>query len=235
MFPRQFLLIVFALSAAHAVPAAAEDKHEDQATQLQILGWVENAYLIAPGFDLSAKLDTGANTSSLDARIIKRFRQWGRRWVRFAVMDRETGEEVVMVRERERTIGIVRHEGENDVRPTVSVEICIAGLQRNIEVSLVDRSNFNYPLLLGRRAMKEFAVVDSSATFLGSEPCPDSLDRSGIVLDPSASDPDADRPRSRNVSRKNRADSENQLSETHDEDRDEDVEPEDDNPERLNS
>lgn len=158
--------------------------------KLQLLGWVEPAYLVAPEIELRAKLDTGANTSSLDARIVKRFRQWGRRWVRFAVEDPETGEEVVMVRERARTIGIVQHEGGSDVRPTVRIEICIAGLQREIEVSLVDRRNFNYPLLLGRRALEHFAIVHPGETFIATETCPEDLDRTGVLLDPSASDPD---------------------------------------------
>ncbi|MBY6205519.1 putative ATP-dependent zinc protease [Halomonas denitrificans] len=175
------------------VPPQAWSGHEDEPRTLDILGWVENAHLVAPEIDLRAKLDTGANTSSLDVRIIKRFRQWGRRWVRFAVTDPESGEEIVMVRERERTIGIVQHEGDSDVRPTVKVEICIAGRQLEIEVSLTDRRNFNYPLLLGRRALQKFAIVDSSDTFVAEQVCPDEVDRSGLVLDPSATNPDRSR------------------------------------------
>jgi hypothetical protein len=192
---------------------------------LQILGWVENAYLVAPDIELRAKLDTGANTSSLDARIIKRFRRWGRRWVRFAVTHPETGEEIVMVRERARTIGIVQHEGDNDVRPTVKVELCIAGLQREIEVSLVDRENFNYPLLLGRRALQHFAIVHPGETFIATESCPDDLDRDGIVLDPSTSDPD-ERPRAQSID--DSGNDAGQDREAWDEDRDEDVILEDD-------
>ena len=183
LFP---VLIAVVFGSAPSIVGADAETPRD----LQLLGWVENAYLVAPEIELRAKLDTGANTSSLDARIIKRFRQWGRRWVRFAVRDPETGEEIVMVRERARTIGIVQHEGDNDVRPTVQVEVCIAGLRRDIEVSLVDRGNFNYPLLLGRRALQHFAIVHPGETFIAAETCPGSLDREGIVLDPSASDPD---------------------------------------------
>lgn len=182
--PLAILAIFLSLVSA---PAFAKDRHEDN---LQLLGWVENAFLVAPGFELRAKLDTGANTSSLDARVIKRFRQWGRRWVRFSVRDPETGEEVVMVRERERTIGIVQHEGDNDVRPTVKIELCVAGGRHDIEVSLIDRTNFNYPLLLGRRALRRIAVVHPGDTFLSDATCPEDLDRSGILLDPSATDPD---------------------------------------------
>ena len=141
--------------------------------ELIILGWVENAQLTDPGMSLKAKLDTGAETSSLDARIVKKFRKSGKRWVRFGVTDRESGEEFVFVRQRLRTIGIVQHDGERQTRPVVSVSICIAGHMLDTEVSLIDRSAFNYPLLLGRSALSSFALVDSGSTFLAQSRCPE--------------------------------------------------------------
>ena len=152
-------------------PIWANAEKPADSDNIRILGWIENAYLIEPGFELKAKLDTGALTSSLDARIIKRFRQYGKRWVRFAVRDPDTGEETVLVRERQRTIGIVQHEGDSDIRPTVQVNVCIAGIEREIEVSLVDRSRFRYPLLLGRRTLKDIAIVHPGETFLSDSSC----------------------------------------------------------------
>ena len=167
------------------VLAGGNQAHAESSSDLQILGWVENAYLIEPDFELKAKLDTGALTSSLDARIIKRFRQYGKRWVRFAVRNPETGEETVLVRERKRTIGIVQHEGDNDIRPTVMVEVCIAGIERKIEVSLVDRSKFTYPLLLGRRTLEHIAIVHPGETFMADADC---------LEPPEQSDGDSPRP-----------------------------------------
>lgn len=138
---------------------------------LQILGWIENTQLPDPGLELKAKLDTGAETSSLDARVLKKFRKGGKRWVRFVVVSRESGEEFVMVRERVRTIGVVQHDGSRQTRPVVLLEICIAGQLLNTEVSLIDRSEFNYPLLLGRSALASFALVDAGNTFLSQPDC----------------------------------------------------------------
>jgi hypothetical protein len=129
------------------------------------------ALLPEPGLELKAKLDTGAETSSLDARVLKKFRKAGKRWVRFAVADRESGEEFVMVRERIRTIGVVQHDGSRQTRPVVMLEICIAGQLLNTEVSLIDRSEFNYALLLGRSALASFALVDAGSTFLSQPDC----------------------------------------------------------------
>ena len=141
------------------------------ARDLLILGWVENVYLPDPGLELKAKMDSGAETSSLDARIVKNFRQYGKRWVRFAITDPATGEEYVMVRERVRTIGVVQHEGNNQVRPTVMIEVCIADRVLDVEVSLIDRSEFSYRLLLGRRALKSVALVDPGNTYLTRPQC----------------------------------------------------------------
>jgi hypothetical protein len=144
---------------------------EAGSSEFQILGWIENAYLPDPGIEMKAKLDTGAETSSLDSRIVKKFRRDGTRWVRFAVTDRDSGEEFVLVRERIRTIGVVQHDGTTQTRPVVMLNFCVAGVFLETEVSLIDRSEFNYPLLVGRTALANFALVDSSETFLGQSTC----------------------------------------------------------------
>lgn len=138
---------------------------------LMILGWVESVYLTEPGLELKAKLDSGAETSSIDARIIKKFRQRGKRWVRFSLTDPATGEEFVLVRERVRTIGVVQHEGSNQLRPTVMLEVCIADRVLDVEVSLIDRSEFSYRLLLGRRALRMFALIDPASAYLTQPEC----------------------------------------------------------------
>lgn len=159
-----FYLLVLIMMPSYAAAKSSE---------FQVLGWVENAYLSDPGIEMKAKLDTGAETSSLDSRIVKKFRKDGKRWVRFAITDRESGEEYILVRERVRTIGVVQHDGSTQTRPVVMMNVCIAGEKLETEVSLIDRSEFIYPLLVGRKALSTFALVDSSETFLGQESCRD--------------------------------------------------------------
>jgi hypothetical protein len=36
----------------------------------------------------------------------------------------------------------------------VDLELCLGDVKRTVEVNLVDRSNFNYPLLVGAKALK---------------------------------------------------------------------------------
>jgi hypothetical protein len=146
-------------------PAVAET------SDLQILGWVENAFLPGPEMAIEAKLDSGAETSSLDARIIKKFRKGGKRWIRFAVIDRDSDEEIILVQERVRTIAVVQHDGSRQTRPVVLLDLCIGGHQLETEVSLIDRSEFNYPLLLGRSALASFALIDPGGVFLAERGC----------------------------------------------------------------
>jgi hypothetical protein len=138
---------------------------------LEIVGWVENAILVGLGIGLKAKLDTGAETSSLDAAIIKKFRKNGKRWVRFRIIDRQSGKEYIVVRERVRTLGVTQHDGSAQTRPVVMMQVCIASRMLATEVSLIDRSEFNYPLLLGRNTLKSFALVDPANTFLSDPEC----------------------------------------------------------------
>ena len=139
--------------------------------RLEIVGWVEHAVLVGPGIQLKAKLDTGAETSSLDAVIIKKFRKHGKRWVRFQLTDHQSGKEYIVVRERVRTTGVIQHDGRAQIRPVVLMNLCIASRLLATEVSLIDRSEFNYPLLLGRNTLKSFALIDPDNTFLSEPDC----------------------------------------------------------------
>lgn len=162
---------IYSLIAVITLSLSASSETMAANRNLEILGWVENAWLHDPEMKIKAKLDTGAETSSLDAEIVKKFRKGGKRWVRFKVRDRESNEEYLLVRERVRTIGVVQHDGSRQVRPVVSVHMCIAGRSLATEVSLADRGEFIYPLLLGRNALDSFALIDPGNTFLGGSEC----------------------------------------------------------------
>ena len=60
-----------------------------EADERDIFGWVERVVLREAGFELKAKLDTGAETSSLDAVDIRRFKRGGESWVRFTIEDHD--------------------------------------------------------------------------------------------------------------------------------------------------
>jgi len=157
------LLCLFVSWPASATVIAKRD--------LEIMGWVERVQLLDPQVHLRAKLDTGAETSSLDVEIIKKFHADDKRWVRFRLIDRQTGEQHIIVRERLRTIAIVMQNAERQLRPVVQLRFCIAGRILDTEVSLIDRSEFTFPLLLGRKALESFALIDPGNTYLTTPDC----------------------------------------------------------------
>jgi len=167
---REILAVILPMLVAFFAPLPAASAVTAK-RDLEIVGWLERARLIDPDVHLKAKLDTGAETSSLDVEILKKFRKDDKRWVRFRLIDRETGQEHIIVRERIRTVSIVMHDGQRQSRPVVRMGICIAGRILNTEVSLIDRSEFAFPLLLGRKALESFALIDPGNTYLSKPEC----------------------------------------------------------------
>ena len=143
------------------------------AAEPDIFGWAEPVVLVETGFELEAKLDTGAETSSLDAIDIRRFRRKGESWVRFTVEDQGEDEEVRLERPLLRRVLIKRHDGDSQRRSVVSLTVCLGDHRREVEFSLIDRSEFTYPVLLGRSALAGIAVVDPDETNLSEPVCGD--------------------------------------------------------------
>jgi hypothetical protein len=153
-----------------AATAAATENGGEQAGA-KTFGWVEWVELLGGDLRLKAKLDTGALTSSLDASDITRFRRNGRRWVAFTIADADSESTVRVERPLLRNVRIVRHHGESQRRPVVSLPVCFGSVYDEFEFSLIDRSNFIYPVLLGRRALEGRVLVDPESSLTVAPKC----------------------------------------------------------------
>jgi len=137
----------------------------------QVAGWVETA-VIQPGrLEVHAKLDTGAETSSLHCECFATFMRNDHEWVRFTVANKR-GEKVQMEREVVRHAVIKRHFGGSQERLVITLPICLGGVLKEEEVNVVDRSGLKYQLLLGRNYLAGDFVVDPGARNLLSTSCP---------------------------------------------------------------
>ncbi|WP_148252518.1 retropepsin-like aspartic peptidase RloA3 [Aidingimonas lacisalsi] len=137
-------------------------------------GWVEKTTVEPWGVEVKAKLDSGALTSSMDARDIERFEKDGEEWVRFRLEleDEDTGE--VTSETLEKAVNrnlILRGAGGESRRPTVIMDICMGDTVYEEDFSLRDRSKMNYPVLLGRRTIKHLGVLDVRETFTTDPNC----------------------------------------------------------------
>tara|TARA_R110000868_G_scaffold100722_6_gene277133 strand:- start:14575 stop:15075 length:501 start_codon:yes stop_codon:yes gene_type:complete len=144
-------------------PAAA-------ANDLLVLGYLENAQVGPTDLQMRAKLDTGADTSSLGYNRIHHFEKDGAKWVR--VQARNVEGKIAVVERRIVRISTVKRHGAPSVdRPVVLIGLCVGNIYRITEVSLADRSDFSVPLLIGRSFLAGTAIVDSSRTYTTRPNC----------------------------------------------------------------
>ncbi|WP_245184798.1 ATP-dependent zinc protease family protein [Halomonas salinarum] len=165
----RYLPLAMLLATTALTPSLAEET-----TDRPVFGWVEKAHIEPWGVEVKAKLDSGALTSSLDARDIERFKKDGDEWVRFRLEleDEESGE--VFEKALERPVNrnlLLRGAGGTSRRPTVIMPICLGNTRYEEDFSLRDRSKMNYPVLLGRRTISHLGVLDVDKTFLSEPGC----------------------------------------------------------------
>lgn len=141
---------------------------------VKVFGWVEEGVLVPENISVKIKLDTGALTSSLDAKDLEPFDKDGEKWVRFnvEVKDTESGKQVSKPFERkvERRIK-VRGAGGAEHRPVVLMSLCIGDHVYTEQFSLKNRGKMNYPVLIGRRTLENLGAVDASRTFTMEPKC----------------------------------------------------------------
>ncbi|MFQ6573644.1 ATP-dependent zinc protease family protein [Pseudomonas sp. UM16] len=138
-------------------------------------------YITLPEFGgetLKAKMDTGALTASLSAKDIELFTRDGEEWVRFRLATKDSGGKVY--EHKLARISKIKNRADEDEdgegaevskRPVVDLELCLGDVKRTVEVNLTDRSSFNYPLLIGAKALREFkAAVNPARRFTAGKP-----------------------------------------------------------------
>lgn len=139
-----------------------------------IAGWVEKVRIDDLDFDIKAKLDTGARTSSINARNIKSFKKDGERWVRFTLVLKDSKDkeyEIEMEKPRSRRTNIKNHDGEHDKRHVVDFEVCFNNRIYTTEFTLADRREYIYDVLIGRQFLKKTAIIDPKKIFLTTTKC----------------------------------------------------------------
>ena len=126
-----------------------------------VIGAIEHVVIEPYGVQIDARIDTGASTTSLDARNVKVSKK--KDTVTFNLSPKFGGAEVTVPIVAWR---YVRTSGARERRPIVEMELCIDAKRLRVWVNLADRSEMQYPLLLGRNVITGNFVVDPSRSFL---------------------------------------------------------------------
>ncbi len=156
--------LLSALSAVLLCPLSSAAQGKD------IVGRIEKARIYPGDLVLRAKIDTGAKDCSLNALNMSKFSEGDVTWVRFTVRNRE-GEETTIVKKMVREARIKQKGRVSERRPVILLGICLGRQYREVEVNLVDRSQFNYPLLIGRTFMRGHIIVDPELKYTSEPAC----------------------------------------------------------------
>ncbi|MFA5630709.1 MAG: RimK/LysX family protein [Porticoccaceae bacterium] len=132
-----------------------------------LVGQLEHIRLDPPGVTYTARIDSGAEGSSIHATNIVTFERDGKRWVKFELDMGKKEEPVTMEREVVRRV-MVRQvtQDEAERRVKVMMRMTLGSFSDMIEFSLNDRSAMEYPVLIGRDFLRNNAVVDVSQEFI---------------------------------------------------------------------
>ncbi len=138
-----------------------------------VIGWREWASL--PDLRIPAirvKIDTGARSSSLHATRLSTFERDGQVWVRFRFRPRaEKG--VVWSWCEAPSVGtrnIRSSTGDLQRRHVIVTALRLGGETWPIEVSLADRQEMGFEMLVGRTAVRRRFLVDPGRSYLAENP-----------------------------------------------------------------
>lgn len=165
-----FMLVIVPLQADKP-PSVERAGSESPPSGKQILGEAE--YVAVPTINavFSARIDTGAKTSSIYAVDIETFERDGKSWARFIILNPAEDKEYPLEMEVSRTARIKQKGEEESVRRyKVALDFTIGEITKRLNVNLADRSGFKYPVLIGRDFLKGSAVVDVAQAFTQKTP-----------------------------------------------------------------
>ena len=142
---------------------------KQHSSQLPIIGWREWLALPALGIPaIKTKIDTGARTSALHAFELETFRRYGVKHVRFSLHPLRRRSDIVItctacvIDERV----VIDSGGHREHRYVISTLARLGEQEWPLELTLTDRENMLFRMLLGRTALESRFLVDPQASYL---------------------------------------------------------------------
>jgi len=134
-----------------------------------VIGWREWVGLPDLGIRrIKAKIDTGAKSSAIHAYNVRVFARGGTEIVKFDLHPRQKNERVVVSTEAEvLEFRKVRNSGGTvDTRPVIVTHAVLFGRRFPIELTLANRDEMGYRMLIGREALRGRFLINASESFL---------------------------------------------------------------------
>ena len=135
-----------------------------------VVGWIEKVMLLENNLYIHSKLDTGADSSSLNAIDPVITEEGKDKYITFTITNRE-GDQARIHKRIIRWAVVKTKVGVTSERPVVIMPLCLGNTSRHVEVNLVNRSNFAYQMLIGRNFLAGNPnLLINSATEYTTEP-----------------------------------------------------------------
>jgi len=134
-----------------------------------VIGWREIVALPELGIsEIKVKVDTGAYSSALHALNIEEFHQGGKSMVRFQVYPSQGDTQKIIIAQAEllEYRKVWSSNGHLQRRPVIESIVKLGQQHWPIEITLTNRSLMGFPMLLGRKAIRQRFLVDSRKSFL---------------------------------------------------------------------
>ena len=132
------------------------------------IGWREWVALPELGIErIKVKVDTGARTSALHAFDVRPFTRKGERYVCFYVhpVQRRRHPELLCEALVKDERLVTSSNGERERRYVIETPLRIGDIMWPIEVTLTNRDEMGFRMLLGRQALRRRVLVDSGSSF----------------------------------------------------------------------
>ncbi|HEX6300163.1 MAG TPA: RimK/LysX family protein [Acidimicrobiia bacterium] len=144
-----------------------------ETSRRKTIGWREWVAMPDLGIvEVKAKVDTGADNSSLHAFDIERFSEDGVEMVRFEIHPRQRKRKpsidcvTPVVGERK----VKNPGGRSELRPVIRTKLVLAGEELDALVNLTTRDEMTFRMLLGRRTVRNRFLVDPGRSYIGGRP-----------------------------------------------------------------
>ncbi len=159
------------MSTAPIPPAEAHDAGPVDGPV--VVGWREWVALPQAGVDwVKAKVDTGARSSSIHAFDLEAYDVDGQEWVRFSIhpwqrSDEDVAELSLPVLDRR---DVRSSNGQTEQRYAVALDVTLAGRTITTVMTLSNRDEMGFRMLIGREALERGFLVDSAMSYAGGRP-----------------------------------------------------------------
>jgi hypothetical protein len=133
-----------------------------------LLGWREWISLPELGIDrLKCKVDTGAKTSALHAFYVDSFLVDDQKMIRFGIHPVQ-GDPTIIKHCEAKVIDervVTSSDGNKTLRYVIETTMILGDITKKIQVTLTNRDNMRFRMLLGRRAIDKNFIVNPSLSY----------------------------------------------------------------------